>query len=339
MKKIIFKISISLSITFLILIFGVKIYFNINDLPIYDYRLAYNFILGNKKLQQYENLNELLGFKKNDKLLIIHADDLGLSSSVNELSLKALDSNYVTSASVMMPTPKVNEVAAHFKKNPNLDMGLHLTVTAEWKNYKWSGISSGDSIKSMLDSSGNLHEKKKYFIKNAKPKEVRIELQNQINYAKSLGIVPTHVDSHEGALFFSPEIFRVYLEVAEKNKLPAFVPMDLSPHFDESFTRPKNLVVVEKFFMADKSLDFENWEDYYYKIVEELRPGLNEIIVHLGSDNEELKNITSNRIAYGSKWRNLDYEIVSSSKFRSLLIKNNIKLINWKDIKKVIYPN
>tara|TARA_B100001057_G_scaffold926_1_gene882 strand:- start:6154 stop:6501 length:348 start_codon:yes stop_codon:yes gene_type:complete len=115
--------------------------------------------------------------------------------------------------------------------------------------------------------------------------------------------------------------------------------MDLSPHFDESFIKPKNLVVVEKFFMADKSLDFENWEDYYYNIIDKLRPGLNEIIVHLGSDNEELINITSNRIAYGSKWRNLDYEIVSSSKFRSLLIKNNIKLINWKDIKTVIYPN
>ena len=79
--------------------------------------------------------------------------------------------------------------------------------------------------------------------------------------------------------------------------------------------------------MADKSIEFENWENYYHCIFKELKPGLNEIIVHLGTDNEELKDITSNRVAFGSKWRNLDYEIISSAKFRSLLKENDIKEI------------
>ena len=239
----------------------------------------------------------------------------------------------------MMPTPEVKEVAKHFIKNPNLDIGLHLTVTAEWENYKWDGISPKDSIASMIDEYGNFYEKKKNFIKNAKPEEVRIELQSQIDYAKSLGIIPSHIDSHEGALFFSPEIFKVYLEIAEKNNLPAFVPKELSPHFDKNFSKPKNLVIVEKLYMADKSIEFKNWENYYHSIIKELKPGLNEIIVHLGTDNKELKDITSNRIAFGSEWRNLDYEIISSSKFRSLLKDNDIKLVNWTDIKNIIYPN
>lgn len=216
MKKVILKIFVFFSFIVLILISGVRIYLNSIDVPIYDFKLAYNFILNKNEISQYENLNQLLGFSENDKLLIIHADDLGLSRSVNELSLKALDSNYVNSASIMMPTPEVKEVAEHFIKNPTLDIGLHLTVTAEWENYKWDGISPKDSIPSMIDEYGNFHEKKKNFIKNAKPEEVRIELQSQIDYAKSLGIIPSHIDSHEGALFFSPEIFKVYLEIAEK---------------------------------------------------------------------------------------------------------------------------
>ena len=339
MKKVILKIFVFFSFIVLILISGVRIYLNSIDVPIYDFKLAYNFILNKNEISQYENLNQLLGFSENDKLLIIHADDLGLSRSVNELSLKALDSNYVNSASIMMPTPEVKEVAEHFIKNPTLDIGLHLTVTAEWENYKWDGISPKDSIPSMIDEYGNFHEKKKNFIKNAKPEEVRIELQSQIDYAKSLGIIPSHIDSHEGALFFSPEIFKVYLEIAEKNNLPAFVPKELSPHFDKNFSKPKNLVIVEKLYMADKSIEFKNWENYYHSIIKELKPGLNEIIVHLGTDNKELKDITSNRIAFGSEWRNLDYEIISSSKFRSLLKDNDIKLVNWTDIKNIIYPN
>ena len=339
MKKVVLKIFIFFSLIVLILISGVRIYLKSIDVPIYDFRLAYNFILNKNKISQYENLNQLLGFSENDKLLIIHADDLGLSHSVNELSLKALDSNYVNSASIMMPTPEVEEVVKHLIENPTLDIGLHLTVTAEWESYKWDGISPKDSIPSMIDKYGNFYEKKKNFIKNANPEEVRMELQSQIDYARSLGINPSHIDSHEGALFFSSEIFKVYLEVAEKNNLPAFVPKELSPHFDKNFPKPKNLVIVEKLYMADKSIEFKNWENYYHSIIKELKPGLNEIIVHLGTDNEELKDITSNRVAFGSKWRNLDYEIISSAKFRSLLKENDIKLVNWTHIKNIIYPN
>ena len=61
------------------------------------------------------------------------------------------------------------------------------------------------------------------------------------------------------------------------------------------------------------------------------------MIFHLGLDNNEMKKITSNRVAFGSKWRNLDYNIVSSDKFQKALIKNNIKLITWKEIQNVVY--
>ena len=83
---------------------------------------------------------------------------------------------------------------------------------------------------------------------------------------------------------------------------------------------------------------FENWVGYYDSILNNLEPGLNEMIVHLGIDDNEMKKITSNRIAFGSKWRNLDYNIVSSPDFKASLIKNNIKLVTWREIKDILYP-
>jgi len=324
---------------FLSILGSFRLYFNINDIPIYDPVLAFNFLFNRNEISQYENLSELLGYKKDDKLLIIHADDLGLSESVNQASFDALNNGYVNSASVMIPAPKTLEVAKYFKQNPNTDLGLHLTFTAEWENYKWSGISSNESIPSLINDKGNFFEKKKSFIKRGDPLDVKKELQAQIDYARSIGIIPTHLDSHEGALFFSPEFFKIYLELGKLNKLPVFIPQVLAPHFKKSTKQKKNMVVVNKMYMADKNISFNNWPKYYNDILNNLSPGLNEIIVHLGYDNDELKEITSRRIAYGSKWRNLDLIVVSSKEFKRALINNNIKLVTWRQIKNILYPS
>ena len=333
MKKLLFI----LLLTPLLFFGGIRFFLNLNDIPIYDYRLIYDFIFSNNDVNQLNNLSELLGYKKNDKLLIIHADDLGLSKSVNQASFDALNNKYVNSASVMIPAPNIIEVADYFNENPDIDLGIHLTFTSEWKDYKWHGISQKDAISSLINGNGNFYEKKKDVIKNSNPEHIRKELQAQIDYAISIGIKPTHLDSHEGVLFFSPEFFKIYLEVSEKNRLPVFVPKLLAAHFNDDFPQPKNLVVV-KMYMADKNVSFENWAGYYGSILNNLEPGLNEMIVHLGIDNNEMKKITSNRIAFGSKWRNLDYNIVSSPKFMASLIKNNIKLVTWREIKDILYP-
>ena len=335
-KKILSIILIFILLNTLIFT-GVRSFLNYNEIPIYDYRLIYDFIFNKNDVAQYDNLSELLGYDKNDKLLIIHADDLGLSESVNKASFDALQNQYINSASVMVPAPNAVEVADYFKENPNIDLGIHLTFTSEWKDYKWDGISQKDSISSLINRNGNFYEKKKEIIKNSNPQDIRKELQAQIDYAISIGIKPTHLDSHEGVLFFSPEFFKIYLEVAKKNRLPVFVPKILAPHFNKDFPQPENLVVV-KMYMADKNISFEDWPEYYDDIVNNLNPGLNEIIVHLGFDNNEMKKITSNRTAFGSKWRNLDYDIISSPKFKAAIVKNDIKLVTWRQIKDLLYP-
>ncbi len=324
---------ISVTLVFL-LIFG---YFEYEGIPIYDLKVASKFILGKTNYQNYEGLVEKLGYSKNDKLLIIHADDIGLSNSVNKASFEALKNGYVNSGSIMMPCDYISDVGEFAIENPDIDFGLHLTVTSEWRDYKWNGVLQPNDTPSLINKKGELFKNIKKFVLNAEPLELKRELQAQIDLSKSIGIKPTHIDSHEGALFYDEDLFKVYLEIGEENKLPVFVPKLVAVHFDENFPKPENVVVIENFYMARKGIEFDEWESFYLDILNNLNPGLSQLIVHLGYDNDEMKSISVDHPNFGSKWRNLDYDIVSSNSFQEALKRNNIQLVTWKEIQNIIY--
>jgi len=324
---------ISVTLVFL-LIFG---YFEYEGIPIYNLKVASKFILGKTNYQNYEGLVEKLGYSKNDKLLIIHADDIGLSNSVNKASFEALKNGYVNSGSIMMPCDYISDVGEFAIENPDIDFGLHLTVTSEWRDYKWNGVLQPNDTPSLINKKGELFKNIKKFVLNAEPLELKRELQAQIDLSKSIGIKPTHIDSHEGALFYDEDLFKVYLEIGEENKLPVFVPKLVAVHFDENFPKPENVVVIENFYMARKGIEFDEWESFYLDILNNLNPGLSQLIVHLGYDNDEMKSISVDHPNFGSKWRNLDYDIVSSNSFQEALKRNNIQLVTWKEIQNIIY--
>ena len=338
-RRTLLKIGLGLLLIVVMAWGALRLFFHLNEIPIYDARLIYNFILhSDRPLKQYENLAQQLGYTSSDKLLIIHADDLGLARSVNKASFEALSKEFVNSASVMMPSPFAEEVAAYYLEHPQIDLGLHLTFTAEWTDYKWPGVAPANKIETLLDDEGFLHQKKVTVIKEGINAEIKTELQAQIDYARALGISPTHMDSHEGTLFFDPAFFRTYIEVGHQNQIPVFVPKLLAPHFDEHFPLPPQVVLVDQMFMALKGTELDAMESYYAEVLSSIKPGLNQLLVHLAFDEEEMKAITKDREAYGTKWRAKDYQVVSSRKFQDLLKQNEIKLIQWRDIQAVLYP-
>ncbi|MEC7479206.1 MAG: ChbG/HpnK family deacetylase [Bacteroidota bacterium] len=327
------KKTISLSMLILVSFFIILIsYFHYNQLPIYNWGLAFKFIKNSTQTENFEILSKNLGFSSDEKLLIIHADDLGLSDSVNDTSMESLLKNTVTSASVIMNAEKVQEIADFSKKYPKIDLGVHLTVTSEWKFHKWGGVLSNNDISSLLNSKNNFYWNKRKFTKYSKIKELHDELQAQVDLAISMGMNISHIDSHEGALFFDPDVFKTYLKIAENNNLLAFVPVQASVHFDESFPKPKYAIIIDQFFMAEAGIKHEDMEGYYLDILDNLEPGLSEIIVHFGLNDDKMKEITVDKIDYGSKWREMDYKIFNSEKFINSIKKNNIKLINYKDL-------
>jgi predicted glycoside hydrolase/deacetylase ChbG (UPF0249 family) len=288
---------------------------------------------------QPKNLAEKLGYPKDAKLLIIHADDAALSSSVDSAVISALKKREINSASIMVPCPDFPRLAAYAKQHPEYDWGIHLTFTSEWKNLKWPGVAPASEITSLLDQKGHLHATNEEVRKNATLEDIEMEMRAQIDKAISSGIKLTHLDNHMGSILGSPEIIKIYQKVGKEYKLPVLIPMNMlhrmAPHLLASIdtTGP----VVNEFISAYSAVPPEKWKDFYNQKIQNLKPGLNELIFHLGFDNTEMKTITIDHPDFGSAWRQRDYDYATSAEFRDLIKKQGIFLVTWGEIKRVQY--
>jgi chitin disaccharide deacetylase len=285
---------------------------------------------------QSKTVAERLGYAADSKLLIVHADDLAVAHSVDSASFDALDKNAVTSASVMVPCAWLTEVAAYAKDHPDTDLGLHLTLTSEWKLDRWGPVESKDRVASLLDPAGYLWAQTSLAARNLKPEEAEREIRAQIDRAATLGIHPTHLDSHMGVLFSTPELFAVYVKIAHEYKLPFLaVRLPNAPAQLLAVLADKD-VILDSVIMANQAVHANDWHDFYVKALKDLKPGLTEMIVHLGHDDAELQAVTMDHPDFGAAWRQRDYEFVTSADFRKTLEENHIVLVKWKDLKRLL---
>ena len=289
-----------------------------------------------KSFAETKTIAERLGYPADSKLLIIHADDLAVAHSEDAASFDALDKHVVTSASIMVPCPWLTEVATYAKAHPDADLGLHLTLTSEWETYRWGPVESKDRVPSLFDPSGYLFPDTPQAVGALKPAEVEREIRAQIERAMALGIHPTHLDSHMGTLFSRPDLFAVYVKVAHEYKLPflAFIAPNTPPAISSVLS--ENDVLVNSVVIADPSIQASNWKVFYANAIKNLKPGVTEIIVHLGHDDAELQVVMVGHADYGAAWRQRDYDVVTSPDFKKSLEENHVILIQWKDLKKLL---
>ena len=276
---------------------------------------------------------ERLGYPADAKLLILHADDLGVAHSVDSASLAALSSGAISSASIMMPTPWVTEVAAYARAHPDADLGLHLTLTAEWATYRWGSVASSDRVPSLLDSAGYFPSDVPPVVARAKMPEVERELRAQIALARKMGIRPTHVDSHMGTLFANPRMVATYMKVAREYRYP-FLAARRPPGWIAPLPLAASEIVPDTVIIAGDEVPRDRWKEFYLDALAKLKPGVTEIIVHLVFDDAELRAVTVNHEPYGAAWRQRDYDVVTSAEFKKALADNHIVLIGWKDLAK-----
>ena len=285
--------------------------------------------------QGNQNLAELLGYPQDSKLLIIHADDMGLAHSVNTACIRAFDNKGITSASIMVPCPWAPEIASYVKDHPGLDVGIHLTMTAEWDLYKWGGITSSDQIPSLLDKNNYFYASVEELGKVAKGAEAEKELRAQIDKAIASGVQPTHLDTHMASVLANPELIKIYLNLSEIYHLPILFPRSYLSWFppDVAKTLEPKIFLLDNLFMLEPKMITGKWIDAYKKAIEEMKPGLNEMIVHLAVDNDEMQAISKGHDDYGSAWRQHDLDLVLSNEFKDLLKTNHIILIGWRQIR------
>jgi len=280
-----------------------------------------------------KSLAERLGYARDAKLVIVHADDLGMTHSVNAASIKGLETGLVNSASIMVPCPWFPEIAEYAKAHPETDFGLHLTLTSERVFYRWGPVAPRDKVPSLVDSNGYFHLDWTEAT-HIDAKEVELELRAQIEKALAMGIRPTHLDSHQYRLFENgKEIFQSVLRVAHDYKLPVFMVRDWfaeRPYLEAALS-PGDLV-VDRTVTMEPGVPPEKWQEFYNQALKNLQPGVTVFIIHLAFDNEEMRAATRERDTWGAAWRQRDFDYFTSEKFRALLREENIKLVTWREL-------
>ena len=167
---------------------------------------------------------ERLGWKAGDRVVIIHVDDAAMSHDSNVGALRSVREGVASSISVMMPCPWVPEFVTELKKTPAIDAGLHLTLTAEWDVYCWGPLTGKPDAPGLVDPRGCLWRDVASVVQHATPDEVEAEIRAQLRRARELGFEPTHLDSHMGTLFATPELMERYIKVGAEEGIPVMFP-------------------------------------------------------------------------------------------------------------------
>ena len=267
------------------------------------------------------------------KYLMIHADDAGLAWSENHATQKGMLKGSISSMSLMVPCPWFYEMAQFCLNHPELDYGIHLTLTGEWKTYPFTPSLSGKKVPSLVNKFGHFHSKRNIIRDFSKSKEVYIELKNQIKIALNMGLKPSHLDSHMYTLGLRQDLLEIYQSLGKEFKLPILLSKKLISYTGENpnnFKLPENKC-LESIFMASFK-EFENLglHGFYNNLLDNLPEGLSILLIHPALASNEMDQITIDHPNFGALWRSQDATYFSSEACTEKLKKNKIKLVNWK---------
>lgn len=279
------------------------------------------------------------------RMLILHADDAGMSHSVNVGTIAALEAGIVSSVSIMVPCPWFTEFANYAATHPEYDYGIHLVLNSEWQTYRWKPVSPQPADSSLLDKDGYFPRSVPEVVERANAKEVDRELRAQIDKALAAGIRITHLDTHMGALASRPDLAMVYVQLGLDYKLPILyveVPAEqqaavLTEASRGSWNAAKAAVLervaelhaaglpgVVGLVPGPQSAELLPRKQQYLKTLRELKPGVSELIIHCATADPELKAMTN-------AWldRENDRLIFSDPEIAAEIKKMNIELISW----------
>jgi predicted glycoside hydrolase/deacetylase ChbG (UPF0249 family) len=246
---------------------------------------------------------ERLGFSADDRVAVVHVDDIGMSHAANIGAFEAMQNGPATCGSVMVPCPWFAEAAALARDTKDVDLGVHLTLTAEYESYRWGPLLGAD-VPSLSLADGTL-PRTMLEVASGDPAEIERELRAQIDRALEAGIDVTHLDTHMGTTFL-PAIFPIYAQLAIDYRLPIFIPRP-----DPALVEARGLQdavapmleVSARYEAAGGpifdhvdpySLDFAEGEgvEWNRNRIAGLKPGVNWLLCHAALDGDELRAIT-----------------------------------------------
>lgn len=253
------------------------------------------------------------------KQLIIRCDDIGMSHAVNMAAKEMVKTGIPFSASMMFACPWYQEAVDILKDQPHVTAGIHLTLNAEWRNYRWGPVAGKDAVPSLVDEHGFFFPSRAALYENNPELEhIAIELRAQIERALKSGLKIEYVDYHMGTAVDKPE----YRAVVEK----------LAREYNLAISRYFGEVDVNSMYAAS----IETKLDTLLNTVANLEVDqYNLLVCHIGKDTPELAamiDLNSFGLAEMSKHRNAELEALKTKEFRDALEQNNIELLTYSQL-------
>lgn len=292
-----------------------------------------------------------------EKYLIINADDFGMCAAHNIATKELLLSGAITSATVMAPCPFARDAVELAVKNPELSVGVHLTTTSEWRDYKWGPLSK--NTPSLIDQIGHFYRSSAEFAERAELCEVEAELVSQIEQLISMGLKPSHLDNHMGSLYgitngdFS--LLTLAIKIAGRYGLPFRFPrritenafkngtldikipegtvrglLDSFAAFADAEGVPTPDYLIPGDWLGEQDKSYENYREYIFELYKTFDNGITETYIHPAVECEEIKRITP--LWHRRVW---EYRLFSDPKTKEYIKSLGIRLISYKDIAKI----
>jgi predicted glycoside hydrolase/deacetylase ChbG (UPF0249 family) len=252
-------------------------------------------------------------------VLLIRCDDIGMCHSVNLAAQKLIETGLPFSASVMFVCPWYQEAVDILKARPEISVGVHLTLNAEWKNYRWGPILGKGGVPSLVDSYGYFFPSRaKFFANHPKIEEVEQELRAQIERAVQSGLRIDYVDYHMGTAVDTPELRALVERLAKEYRL------GISRYFGEADMK------------SIYSVPAKNKTDSLAAIIKRLEPGTKHLAVfHIGMETPEMNalvDLNQFGLARMSEHRQAELKALGSKKIRNALKSKNIRLVTYREI-------
>lgn len=313
------------------------------------------FIFFNVTAQELKTFAERLGYKKNDKVVILHVDDAGMSYESNQGAIQALTKGVASSCSVMMPCPWVPGFVRFLHENPKIDAGLHLTLNSEWRDYRWLPVSGKPAVPGLVDREGAMWASVEDVVKNASADEVEREIRAQLQRARDMGFEPTHLDSHMGTLFAKPEYLQRYIKMGVEEKIPVMLPaghatliqqqVQLSedamkqirmagemiwnaglPVLDDLHNESYTWKPQQEDKVSDRQFSKTATENYK-KALASIRPGITMIIMHCTAKSEIFQHISDS-----GPVRRADLMAMLDPELRNYIKEQGIIITTWREL-------
>jgi len=298
------------------------------------------FLLTANSVTTAETWAERLGWPSDVRVLILHADDIGMCYEANESVKAYLENGQIQSAALMVPCPWYNEMANWYSEHPEHDLGLHLSLTSEWKWYRWGPVAGKSKVPGLVDPEGYLWKSVMGVARSASAEEIEIEVRAQIDKAIKVGPRPGHIDTHMGTLFARPDYTQVYLKLAEEYRIPAMV-IEMTPEATEKFRKQGypmsdemvkvigkyKLPKLDDFHSSPNGETYEEKKEKFFELVQSMKPGLHEMIFHPSTESEGLRKITNS-------WQQRVWEakMFADPSVQRFLKGQGIQFTNWKEI-------